>query len=246
MGWKGGIPVKKKLIWIISGMLVLAIAVAAVWFFAFHLPEVQEIKEWRQTVADYYAMKVAMYAEENEKYDDYEVDVAFLGDSLTDGYDVAHYYPQFVTANRGIGGDTTFGLEERMQVSVYDLKPKVVVMLIGANNMETMFDNYENLLIGLRDNLPKTKVVLVSLTSMSMEWGRKNQLAAYNNVTIKLLAEKYGFSYVDLYSALFDLETGEIHAEYTTDGGHQTAEGYQVFTNTITPVITELLKNWGE
>ncbi len=237
---------KKKIVWIVSGVLALAIAVAAVWLVAFHLPAVNENKAHRQAVADYYAMKVAMYAQENEKYDDYEVDVAFLGDSLTDGYDVAHYYPQFVTANRGIGGDTTFGLEDRLQVSVYDLKPKVVVMLIGANNMETMFDNYENLLIGLRDHLPKTKVVLVSLTSMSMEWGRKNQLAAYNNVKIKLLAEKYGFSYVDLYSALFDLETGEIRAEYTTDGGHQTPQGYQVFTNTITPVVTELLENWGE
>ena len=113
-----------------------------------------------------------------------------------------------------------------------------------ASNFE--IKDIENLLIGLRDNLPRTKVVLVSLTSMSMEWGRKNQLAAYNNVKIKLLAEKYGFSYVDLYSALLDLETGEICAAYTTDGGHQTAEGYEVFTANITPVVTELLNQWGE
>jgi lysophospholipase L1-like esterase len=106
--------------------------------------------------------------------------------------------------------------------------------------MGTMFENYENILIGLRDNLPETEVVLVSLTSMSMDWGKNNQLAAYNNVKIKLLAEKYGYEYVDLYSALFDLEKGEIRAEYTTDGGHQTAEGYAVFTRTITPVLEEL------
>ena len=52
-----------------------------------------------------------------------------------------------------------------MQVSVYDLKPKVVVMLIGANNFDTMFDNYESLLQGLQENLPDTKVVLLSLTA---------------------------------------------------------------------------------
>lgn len=237
---------KKKLILIFAGVLALAVAAAAVWFFAFHLPDVREKKERQQIVADYYAMKVAMYAQENEKYEDYEVDVAFLGDSLTDGYDLERYYPQFVTVNRGIGGDTTFGLEKRMQVSVYDLKPKVVVMLIGANNLHNMFDNYEKLLIGLRDNLPETKVVLVSLTSMGMDWAHMNQLAAYNNVKIKLLAEKYGFSYVDLYAALFNLETGEIRAEYTTDGGHQTHEGYEVFTANITPVVTALLNTWEE
>ena len=231
---------------VLSTVFAAALVIGGIVYFVKILPEQKKQEEWTRQVQAYRDGKLTQYRQENAAFADFEVDVAFLGDSLTDGYDVAHYYPQFVTANRGIGGDTTFGLEDRLQVSVYDLKPKVVVMLIGANNMETMFDNYENLLIGLRDNLPKTKVVLVSLTSMSMEWGRKNQLAAYNNVTIKLLAEQYGFSYVDLYSALFDLETGEIRAEYTTDGGHQTAEGYQVFTNTITPVITELLKNWGE
>ena len=164
-----------------------------------------------------------------------------MGDSLTDGYDVVSYYPQFLVTNRGIGGDTTFDLESRLQVSVYDLKPKVAVMLIGANNFDTMFDNYERILMGLRDNLPNTKIVLISLTSMSMEWGKNNQKAAYNNAKIKLLAEKYGFSFVDMYTPLMDLSTGELYASFTTDGGHLTAEGYQRFTEVLTPVLEALL-----
>ena len=75
-------------------------------------------------------------------------------------------------------------------------------------------------------------------------WGSKNQLAAYNNVTIELLAEKYKYEYVDLYSALFDLETGGIHLEYTTDGGHLTAQGYAVLTEQITPAIERQLAVW--
>ncbi|MBR2322966.1 MAG: lipolytic protein G-D-S-L family, partial [Clostridia bacterium] len=59
---------------------------------------------------EYYDAKIATYIDENEKYDDYEVDVAFLGDSLTDGYDLEKYYPQYLVLNRGIGGETTFGL----------------------------------------------------------------------------------------------------------------------------------------
>ena len=76
---------------------------------------------------------------------------------------------------------------------------------------------------------------------MSGEWGRKNQLASYNNVKIKLLAKEYGFEYIDLYSALFNIEAGEIYAEYTTDGGHLTELGYEVLTQQITPVIEKLL-----
>ena len=204
-----------------------------------------EDDEWAEMVAEYRANKMAIYESENAQYADYEVDVAFLGDSLTDGYDVAAYYPQYTVSNRGIGGDTTLDLEGRLKTSVYDLKPKVAVMLIGANNFDTMMENYENILRGFAENLPNTKIILLSLTSMGGEhWGKNNQIAAYNNVKIKLLAEKYSFEYVDLYSPLLNPEDGEIYDEYTTDGGHLTAQGYEVLTREITPAIERQLSAW--
>jgi lysophospholipase L1-like esterase len=234
---------RKKILCIASaGILAVAVMIGAIVYFAVILPKQREQEELTRMVQEYREAKLAQYRQENAAYEDYAVDVAFLGDSLTDGYDLSKYYPQYVTANRGIGGDTTFSLEDRLQVSVYDLKPKVAVMLIGANNMDTMFDNYEAILIGLQKNLPDTKIVLLSLTAMGGEhWGRKNQLAAYNNVTIKLLAEKYGFTFVDLYSPLYDLSIGEVHEGYTSDGGHLTHEGYTVVTDEITPVLHKLL-----
>jgi lysophospholipase L1-like esterase len=202
-------------------------------------------EEEAKLLAQYRAAKVAEYQAENELYADYEVDVAFLGDSLTHLYDVQAYYPQYLVCNRGIGGDTTFDLENRLQVSVYDLKPKVAVMLIGANNFDTMFDNYERILMGLDQHLPNTKIILLSLTSMGGEWwGKKNHIAAYNNVKIKELAEKYEYAFVDLYSPLMNLETGEIYPEYTVDGGHLTAQGYEVLTAKITPEIERQLSAW--
>lgn len=195
-------------------------------------------------MAQYRANKISSYEEENPLYDDYEADVVFLGDSLTDGYDLAKYYPQYIAINRGIGGDTTVGLEERLGVSLYEIKPKVAVMLIGVNNINSMFDNYENILKSFKENVPNTKIILLSLTSMSGEWGKNNQLAAYNNVKIKMLAEKYSFEYIDLYSPLMNIETGEIFDEYTTDGGHLTEAGYNVLTKQITPVLEKQLDAW--
>lgn len=223
-------------------VLAAALIIGAVMYFAVILPERQQQEQWKRQVQQYRDAKMEQYRKENAQYDDCEVDVAFLGDSLTDGYDLAKYYPQYVTANRGIGGDTTFDLEARLQVSVYDLKPKVAVMLIGANNTDTMFENYEDILRGLKENLPDTKVVLLSLTAMGGEhWGAKNQLAAYNNVTIKLLAEKYGYTFVDLYTPLYDVSIREVYDGYTTDGGHLTHQGYTVVTAQIMPVLEKLL-----
>ena len=232
---------KKK--WLIIGISVLVLlALGAVLYFAVLKPQ-REKSDWAEKVQQYRDAKMAQYREENERYADYEVEVAFLGDSLTDGYDLQKYYPQYITANRGIGGDTTFDLEKRLQVSVYDLKPQIAVMLIGANNFDTMLQNYEDILIGLKTNLPNTKVVILSLTAMGGDhWGPKNPMAAYNNVSIKLLAEKYGFTFVDLFTPLYDVSIGEVYAGYTVDGGHFTHEGYTVVTSLITPVLNALLE----
>ena len=232
---------KKRYLIPLCALLLALIALAVVWISVI-LPEKREEERRQEIFRGYYNAKLEQYARDNAEYDDYEVDVAFIGDSLTDGYDLATYYPQYVTANRGIGGDTTFGLQDRLQVSLYDLKPKVVVMLIGANNMDTMLQNYESILQDLKQNLPESKIVILSLTAMGGEhWGRKNQLAAYNNVSIKLLAERYDYEFVDLFSVLYDVSIGEVYEGYTTDGGHFTPLGYSIVTAEITPVLKELL-----
>jgi len=229
---------RKKILWLlIIGLLIAMLIAGAVLYMTASQPDdkARQMQQYRDA-------KMEQYRQENARFADYEVEVAFLGDSLTDLYDVEKYYPQYVTSNRGIGGDTTFDLEERLQTPVYDLKPQVVVMLIGANNVETMFDNYESILKGLKENLPQTKVVLLSLTAMGGEvWGSRNPQAAYNNVTIELLAKKYGFYFIDLYSPLYDVSIREVYAGYTVDGGHFSDRGYEVITALITPVLQELL-----
>lgn len=232
-----------KKVWkILIACFLVALVAGTVWLFGFHLPRLRQRQEHARAVQQYRDAKMTQYREENAQYDDYEVEVAFLGDSLTDLYDLAKYYPQYITSNRGIGGDTSFDLEARLQESVYDLKPQVLVMLIGANNPETMLQNYESILQGIQRNLPETKVVLLSMTAMGGEhWGRWNTQAAYNNITIEQLAAKYGFTFVDLFTPLYDVSIGAVYAGYTVDGGHFTDVGYTAVTALITPVLEELL-----
>lgn len=233
---------KKKLFMVLTAILLVAVIVFSLILFIKIIPDAKKKKEQEELVQAYIQNKLNIYEQENALYGDYEVEVAFLGDSLTDGCDLKTYYPEYVTSNRGIGGDTTYRVIDRLKVSIYDLKPKVVVMLIGANNMETMFDNYEDILKGFKDNLPNTKIVLCSLTAMGGEhWGRKNQIACYNNVKIKKYAENYGYEFVDLYTPLFNEKTGEVYEGLTTDGGHFTHEGYLLVSSQIKPVLQKVL-----
>ena len=233
---------KKKLLISTILVLILLILSSFVYIFTVYLPQKQAEQEFAAAMENYYNAKVESFTEENKSIIPGETEVVFIGDSLTDGYDLSVYYPDLITLNRGIGGDTTIGLEKRLQLSLYEVQPKVVVMLIGANNLGTMFDNYENILISLKKNLPYSKIILISLTSMGDNWGRNNHLAAYNNVKIRALAEKYGYEFVDVYTPLLNFETDEIYAEYTTDGGHLTHEGYVILTGEIRPVIDRLLE----
>jgi lysophospholipase L1-like esterase len=232
---------KKILVVILISVLLIAILVSALFLFLKIIPENQKRQELKRAAEEYYSNKLELYGKENKIYSPFEVDIAFIGDSLTDGYDVEKYYPEFKVENRGIGGETTHGLLARLDVSVYQLKPKIIVMLIGANNFKTMFEDYEDIIIGIKENLPDTKLVICSLTSMGGEWGKNNQLAAFNNVKIKAYAEKHGCPFVDLYTPLLNMKTNEIFEHYTTDGGHLTAEGYEVLTSAIKPVVTEIL-----
>ena len=232
---------KGKILIIIGIALMIAILLTCVYVFAVYLPRQKEENERERMIREYYAVKLDLYQKENAQRDDYEVDVAFLGDSLTDGYDLAKYYPQYVTSNRGIGGETTHGLEKRLDVSLYDLKPQVAVILIGGNNLDTMFENYERMLVDIKEHLPETKVVVCSLTAMGRDWAHKNKIAAYNNVVIEKLALRYGFEFADLYAPLFNEDLGEIYSEYTNDGVHLTPLGYEVVTDVITPILNALL-----
>ncbi len=230
---------RRNILIIVSIVLVIAIVGTLLGTLIPACRKKREEEEWRRQAQAYYDAKVAGFAEENLTIG--EVDVAFIGDSITDGYDVKAYYPQYKTANRGIGGDTTFGLEKRLKVSLYDIQPKIVVMLIGANNFKTMFDNYESILQQLKANLPNSKIVLLSLTAMSKEWGRNNEIAILNNQKIKSLSVKYGYTFVDMFTPLCNPDTGEMYEDYSIDGGHPTPLGYQVMADVLTPVLNELL-----
>ena len=230
-----------KVIIAVALALLILVTVALVWFLKI-LPERErqrEQQEFFEFLQQYYKDKSASFAEENKTLT--EVDVAFIGDSLTDGYDLAAYYPGMSVINRGIGGDTTHGVYDRLEVSVIEPAPKVIVMMIGTNNLGDMFTDYEDIILKIKKSLPDTHLVLLSIPPSSDNYAERNGQIAINNVKIKSLAEKHGCAYVDVFTPLLDFESDQLRAEYTTDGIHFTPLGYSVITAEVKPVLEEIL-----
>jgi len=61
--------------------------------------------------------------------------VVFFGDSITDIWPIADYFPGKPYINRGIGGQTTSQMLVRFRQDVIDLQPKAVVILAGTNDI---------------------------------------------------------------------------------------------------------------
>ena len=229
-----------KIVIIVASVVAVLLTTFLLVWFLYAVPAKSE-KEREELVRAYREAKFAMYEKENAALTPGETQVVFLGDSLTDGCDLKKNYPEFSCLNRGIGGDRTSDLLERMKISVYDVRPQVAVLLIGGNNLSSMFEDYEEILKGLQGTIPQTKVILLSLTSMGGRFAEKNKIAALNNQKIKAFAEEYGYEYVDVFYPLFDPDTMEIRAEYTSDGAHLTDKGYEVVSAAVTPAIKKAL-----
>ena len=221
----------------ISCIALISVLLIAICVLAGEVYDECKREELMEMFRMYYSEKVVMFKRENLEYAGVEVDAVFLGDSLTDGCDLSYYYPEIVALNRGIGGDTTHGLLDRLEQSVFGVNTKVVVLLIGANNLKTMLDDYEDIVKTIKERMPQSKLIICSLTSMGGEWGRNNALAIANNVQIEIIAKKYGCQFVDLFNPLLNKETGEIYEHYTSDGGHLTPDGYRVITDCIKEVL---------
>lgn len=177
--------------------------------------------------------------------------IVFVGDSLTDNYNVYEYYKGLDVYNRGIGGDTTEGLLRRMDESIFELEPSKVVLLIGINDFELVKDSspntiYQNILkiIDLiKERLPETEIILESLYPVNKSEDKKIDIASVinkDNEKIKevnnLIKDIKGVTYVDMYSKLVD-EKGMLNIAYTMEGLHVNSVGYHVVTKEIRNIL---------
>lgn len=160
-------------------------------------------------------------------------DLCMIGDSLTQYYDLNRYFPTLSTKNRGICGDTTTSLLARLDASIEGMRPKITLLLIGANNVDTFQDDYEELVVGIMEKLSNSSFYLISMTPTCKAYQGYMPAIRQNNEFIVAISRKYSLGYIDLYSALLDEDTGLLREEYTVEGQHFNETGYEVITQVL-------------
>ena len=179
----------------------------------------------------------------------------FMGNSITEGWNRSH--PDFFTQNgyvgRGISGQVTAQMLARFRADVLDLKPQVVCILAGTNDIaqNCMYMSVENIAgnIFSMAELAKAngiKVVICSvLPATRYSWRPTVQNPAGQIIQLNKLLQKYAqknkISYVDFHSMMKDEQNG-LPQKYSKDGVHPTKEGFSMMEPIIKEAIDKLLK----
>lgn len=178
--------------------------------------------------------------------------VVFLGDSITEGWQIDLSFPGKPYINRGISGQTTPQMLVRFRQDVIDLKPKAVVILAGTNDLagntgpETL-EQMEGNLASMADlaMANRIRVVLCSVLP-AFDFGWKPGLAPARkilalNAWIKSYAADKGYAYVDYHAAMKDERDG-LPASLSKDGVHPTPAGYAIMAPLAEAGIEKALK----
>jgi lysophospholipase L1-like esterase len=180
--------------------------------------------------------------------------VVFYGDSITEGWGRGGaFFPGKPYVNRGIGGQTTPQMLVRFRQDVVALRPKVVVILAGTNDIagntgpstsEMIEDNLASMAEIASAN--GIRAVLASiLPAFDYPWRPGLQPAptiAAVNEWMKEYARAHKLVYLDYYAAMVDERRG-LRAEYGTDGVHPNKAGYDVMAPLAEKAIAEALRD---
>lgn len=186
--------------------------------------------------------------------------VVFFGDSITDGWKLDQYFPGMPFVNRGIGGQSTYHMLLRFRPDVIDLKPKVVVILAGTNDLASTTEQYKletikSNILSMVDLAHANGINVVIASVMPVGDRNVNAMgepvirtdvrppAMINdlNTWLKELCKTRGLVHLDYFTPMAD-EKGLLKPEIAKDGLHPNEKGYELMKPLALAAVRSALK----
>jgi lysophospholipase L1-like esterase len=180
-------------------------------------------------------------------------EIVFAGDSLiADGPWAELFSP---IKNRGIGGETTAGLLDRLD-EVTEGQPRKVFLQIGTNCLAAdipvaqIVRNYRAILGRIRRESPEAQVFVISVLPVNQRFA---QGPVHDNASIRLLNHQLhdlvgqfeGVAFLDVFDALTDA-SGDLRKDLTIDGLHLNIDGYLVLGRLLADHVIDRAQREGE
>ncbi len=217
-------------------------------------PLQQEIEQLRQHLNDW--AQLSFYQQANAKLSlptKHERRIIFFGDSITELWNLITYFQNRPYINRGISGQTTPQMLIRFRPDVIALKPQVVLVLAGTNDiggntgpmtLSMIEDNYASIAELAQAN--HIKVIFASVlpihdySSVKQSQGRPPAKIRALNDWLQRYCLDHQHIYLDYYSRMLD-QKGMLKAELSDDGLHPNSRGYAVMAPLAEAAIQQAL-----
>ncbi len=171
--------------------------------------------------------------------------IIFLGDSITDEGEWSELLRSSNinsnVLNRGISGDTTDRILQRIDV-IIETQPKQIFLMVGINDLAMMnksvnkvVDKYKQILIKFKNVIPDTQVFIQSVLPVNQNiylYWEDNQKIVNLNSKLTGLAAEFNYQYIDIHSYFIDAEK-QLDAKYTADGLHLNGKAYLLWAEII-------------
>ena len=187
----------------------------------------------------------------------YQNGVVFFGDSITEMYDLEKYYSDIeLKYNCGIGGAISEELLWIVDEAVIKYNPKVVVLMIGINDLgntvmlspKQIAVNVKNIIDVIRGNCPNTHIVLLSTLPCREELRSYHQVPGIRcNDLVEMIYSQYLELITDSQTTLVNIfdnfvdERKNAIMQYYSDGLQLNDKGYKKLTELIKPIIDKLI-----
>jgi lysophospholipase L1-like esterase len=206
-------------------------------------PEARPGKPWTDRDASF-----------NERVKKGDVDLLFIGDSITQGWEGAgkdawdKYYSKRKAVNLGIGGDRTQHVLWRLDHGNIDgISPKLAVLMIGTNNSngedntaEEIGEGIEAIVKKLRAKLPQTKVLVLGIFPRGVTPNPQREKNAKASAISAKSADSQMVTYLDIGDK-FLTPDGTLTKEIMPDALHLSPQGYEIWAAAIEPKVQELM-----
>lgn len=192
------------------------------------------------------------HSQMNERVKQGNVDLVFIGDSITHGWEGAgkavwdEYYGNRNAVNLGIGGDRTQHVLWRLQNGNIDgITPKLAVVMIGTNNhkdnsAEEISEGVTAILRALRSGLPDTKVLLLAIFPRADAPPKDIEKLNKANTLIADLAADPMVEFFDIGRFFLD-DSGTLTTDIMPDLLHPNEKGYKIWAEAIEPRVAALM-----
>lgn len=171
-------------------------------------------------------------------------DIVFIGNSITDYAEWAEIFNNPNVKNRGISGDVTMGLYDRLDPIIKG-KPAKIFLMIGVNDLaktsvpDSIAGNIRKIADKIMTETPTTKLYIQSILPVNDIFQKqlakttKSDVIDQINKILEIMCKEKGITYIDINSSLKEKNGIKLDTAYSNDGLHLMADGYMIWKKII-------------